>query len=82
MLAEETKIGKKGEILAKKKLRLRAGLQPGDRIIIEARDGQLLIRKILTVEEALALPTIMTGSPEELEQAIADEMKKQGVDLS
>ncbi|MHA1380256.1 MAG: hypothetical protein ACTSRG_17920 [Candidatus Helarchaeota archaeon] len=70
-------IGKKGEILPKKPLRDFAGIKPGDVVLIEAYKGQLIIKKIYTVEEALAMPIITTGTPENVEKDINEEKKIQ-----
>ncbi len=70
-------IGKKGEILPKKKLRKVAGILPGDRVLIEARTGELVIKKIFSVNEALALPIIASGAPDEMEKELEEEGQRQ-----
>ena len=70
-------IGKKGEILPKKPLRDFAGFKPGDEVLIEAYKGQLIIKKIYSVEEALSMPIITTGTPEDIEKDIEEERKIQ-----
>lgn len=70
-------VGKKGEILPKKPLREEAGINPGDQVFIEAHPGELIIRKIYSVEEALAMPKISKGTPESIEKEIQEEIKRQ-----
>lgn len=74
---DKTIVGKKGEILPKKPLRERSGIYPGDEVIIEAYPGELIIKKIYSVEEALAMPTIATGTPESIEKDIKEERELQ-----
>ncbi len=66
-MLHETIVGKKGEILPKKKLREAAGIKPGDRVVISTSPGEIHIRKVLSVEEALDLPVIRSSSVEEYE---------------
>lgn len=70
-------VGKKGEILPKKPLRDAAGIKPGDEVLIEAHQGKLIIRKIFSVEEALNMPIITTGTPEGIEREIGEEREIQ-----
>ncbi len=49
--------------LPKKALREVSGISPGDKVLIEARKGELLIKKVYSVEEAMNLPTIAEGTP-------------------
>ena len=74
---DKTIVGKKGEILPKKPLREISGINPGDQVIIEAHQGELIIKKIYSVEEALAMPTIATGTPDNIESDIEKERKVQ-----
>ncbi|MBN2152675.1 MAG: AbrB/MazE/SpoVT family DNA-binding domain-containing protein, partial [Candidatus Lokiarchaeota archaeon] len=62
-----TTVGKRGEILPKKALRKIAGFRPGDRVLVEARENQIVINKILSVDEALAMSVIAKGTPAQLE---------------
>ena len=70
-------VGGKGEILPKKPLRDAAGIKPGDTVYIEARRGELIIKKIYSVEEAFAMPIIATGTPESIEKDIEAEREMQ-----
>jgi len=70
-------VGKKGEILPKKPLRDIAGIKPGDQVLIEAHPGEFIIKKIYSVEEALAMPIIATGTPESIEKDIEAEREMQ-----
>ncbi len=74
---DRTIVGKKGEILPKKPLREVSGINPGDEVIIEAHNGELIIKKIFSVEEALTMPTIATGTPETIEADIKEERELQ-----
>ena len=76
-LTEKSKMGKKGEILPKKKLRELAEIYPNDEVIIEASFGELRIRKIHSVEEVLKLSKISKGTPDEIEKEILDEIERQ-----
>ena len=76
-IQDKVKIGKKGEILPKKPLREIAGIKPGDQVLIEAYPGKLIINKIYSVEEALAMPIIAKGTPESIERDIEEEAKLQ-----
>jgi bifunctional DNA-binding transcriptional regulator/antitoxin component of YhaV-PrlF toxin-antitoxin module len=76
-IQDKTVVGKKGEILPKKALREASGIKPGDEVLIEAHQGELIIKKIYSVEEALAMPTIATGTPETIEREIEEEMEIQ-----
>ena len=77
---EKVKVGSKGEILPKKKLREISGIKPGDTVMIEAIQGELRIKKILTIEEAFSLPIISKGTPDQIEKEINEEIRKQMVE--
>ena len=74
---DKTTVGKKGEILPKKPLREISGINPGDEVIIEAHQGELIIKKILSVEEALAMPPISSSTAETIEADIEEEREYQ-----
>ena len=74
---DQTTMGKKGEILPKRHLREISGIQPGDNISIHAKSGKLTITKILSVEEALSLPTFTKHTAEEIEAIINIESRNQ-----
>ena len=74
---EKIIVGKKGEILPKKPLRDIAGIKPGDEVLVEAHKGEFIIKKIYSVEEALAMPIIATGTPESIERDIEKEREMQ-----
>ena len=69
----KTIVGKKGEILPKKPLRDMAGIKPGDTVMIEAFKGELIIKKIYSIEEALSMPVIDTGTPTSIEKDLEEE---------
>ena len=71
------KVGKKGEILPKKPLRELSGINPGDDILIEAYPGELIIKKIYSMEELLEMPIISEGTAESVEKDIEEEVKRQ-----
>ena len=71
--SDETIVRKKGEILPKKGLREISKINPGDRVYMEAREEELLIRKIYSVEEALALQIISKGTAEDIEKELEEE---------
>ena len=72
-IQDKTVVGKKGEILPKKPLRDKAGIKPGDEVLIEAFKGELVIKKIYSIEEALSMPVIDTGTPISIEKDIEEE---------
>jgi len=72
-IQDKTVVGKKGEILPKKPLRDASGIRPGDEVLIEAHPGELIIKKIYSVEEALSMPIIATGTPDNIERDIEKE---------
>ena len=76
---DKTIVGKKGEILPKKSLREVSGIKPGDEVLLEAHEGQILIKKIYSVDELLEMPIIVEGTAEEIEKEIEEEAKKQQV---
>lgn len=72
-IQDKTIVGKKGEILPKKPLRDASGIKPGDEILIEAHQGKLIIKKIYSIDEALAMPIIAAGTPDNIERDIEKE---------
>ncbi len=76
-IQEKSVVGKKGEILPKKVLRELAGIKPGDEVLIEAFKGELIVKKIYSIEEALSMPIISKGTPESVEKDIEEEGKIQ-----
>lgn len=77
IIEDKVKVGKKGEILPKKSLRELSGINPGDDVLIEAHPGELIIKKIYTMEELLDMPIISEGTAESVEKDIEEEVKKQ-----
>ncbi|NVM30249.1 MAG: AbrB/MazE/SpoVT family DNA-binding domain-containing protein [Candidatus Helarchaeota archaeon] len=74
---QETKIGKKGEILPKKGIRDAAGLKPGDKVLIQAHEGEIIVKKIYSIDEVFEMPVIATGTPEGIEKELEEEGKLQ-----
>lgn len=77
VLSDESVIGKKGEILPKKPLRDISGLNPGDKVYIEALPGKLVVHKVYTVKELFNRPKIGTITPQNLDQELAQESDHQ-----
>jgi AbrB family looped-hinge helix DNA binding protein len=51
------RMGPKGQVVVPKKIRERLGLEPGDELQVEERDGAVRISKPVTVDDLLgALP--------------------------
>ena len=69
----ETIVGKKGEIIPKKKIRNIVGISPGDRVLISASSNQLIIKKILSIDEIFELPIIAAGTPSIIESELEEE---------
>lgn len=74
---DKSVVGKKGEILPKKHLRIISGISPGDKILIEASPGELIVKKIYSVEELLEMPIIAEGTVDEIEKEIEEISKNQ-----
>ena len=70
-------MGKKGEILPKKKMRELLGFSPGDELILTVINGEMRIKKIPTIDEIFALPKFSSGTPQELKEEIRGEIKRQ-----
>jgi bifunctional DNA-binding transcriptional regulator/antitoxin component of YhaV-PrlF toxin-antitoxin module len=79
VITDEGKVGKRGEILPKQPLREIAGLAPGDRILIEARPGEIIIKKILSIDEIFDLEPIAEYDPDEIEEILDDLSEKQAI---
>jgi bifunctional DNA-binding transcriptional regulator/antitoxin component of YhaV-PrlF toxin-antitoxin module len=76
-IVEQSSMGNKGEILPKKSLRELAGIKPGDKILIEAREGEIIVRKILSFRELMSLPKISSGTPGSIEKELEEEGRAQ-----
>ena len=63
--------------MPKKPLRDLSGIQPGDEVIIEANEGELIIKKIYSIDELLSMSKISTGTPESIEADIEKEREIQ-----
>jgi bifunctional DNA-binding transcriptional regulator/antitoxin component of YhaV-PrlF toxin-antitoxin module len=77
MIQDKIDVGKNGKILPKKSLMVYAGIKPGDKVLVEAFEGELLIKKIYSLEEALSIPTIVKETPENIEKDINKENQLQ-----
>lgn len=76
-IQNRTMVGKKGEILPKKQLRDISGIKPGDDVLIEARPGELIIKKIYSIDELFDMPIISKGTAKEIEEELDEETKEQ-----
>ncbi len=76
-IQDKSFVGQKGEILPKKRLREFSGIKPGDEILIEALEGEIIIKKIYSIDEALSMPVIAKGTPESIETDISKERELQ-----
>ena len=76
-IEDKTKVGKKGEILPKKPLREISGINPGDNVLIKANPGELIIRKIYSIEELLEMPIISSGTAKSVKEDIRKEAQIQ-----
>ncbi|MHA1489885.1 MAG: hypothetical protein ACTSRI_09535 [Promethearchaeota archaeon] len=76
-IEDKTKVGKKGEILPKKPLREISGINPGDNVLIEANPGELIIRKVYSIEELLEMPIISSGTAKSVKEDIRKEAEIQ-----
>jgi bifunctional DNA-binding transcriptional regulator/antitoxin component of YhaV-PrlF toxin-antitoxin module len=76
-IVEQSSMGNKGEILPKKAQRELAGIRPGDKILIEAREGEIIVRKVLSFRELMNLPKISSGTPESIERELEEEGRAQ-----
>ena len=74
---DEVTVGKKGGIFPKKKIRNIAGISPGDRVLISASSNQLIIKKILSIDEIFELPIIATATPSKIESELEEEGNSQ-----
>ena len=70
-------MGKRGEILPKKRIREELGFQPGDELSISVENGKMVIRKIPTVEDLFNKPRIASGTPQYFKELARKEMKEQ-----
>jgi bifunctional DNA-binding transcriptional regulator/antitoxin component of YhaV-PrlF toxin-antitoxin module len=77
MTSDECIIGKKGEILPKKNLREISGINPGDKVYIEALPGKLIIKKIYSVEELLKRPSLGKYTLDQINKELEEESNLQ-----
>mgnify|MGYP000041111728 CR=1 FL=1 len=75
-MATIAKVGKKGEVVLKKPERDIAGIKPGDKVIIIGRPGEIIIRKIPSLEELLRKPPKIKLTIEELKKLREDVRKE------
>lgn len=75
LVTDKTTIGTRGEILPSKSLRQVAGFKPGDHVFLEAREGQIIVRKVFFPAEIMARPPIGRVTADELERELDEEEK-------
>ena len=75
-MSEKRVVGSKGELFPPKKVREKAGFKPGDEIIFEASEGVIVVKKRISLREALRLPKYVEMAPEEWERESREENKK------
>ena len=61
----ESRIGRKGEIYPPKPLRDAVNMKPGDKVILEVRGEELVVRKVPRVKDLLKLKAKTAISVEE-----------------
>jgi AbrB family looped-hinge helix DNA binding protein len=60
------KVGKKGEIYVPKKVRNQINLNPGDEVLVEVRDEELIIRKKESIVDILMDEAVTKVSVDEM----------------
>ena len=64
---------KREKLFQKKKIRNIVGISPGDRVLISASSNQLIIKKILSIDEIFELPIMAAGTPSIIESELEEE---------
>ena len=67
-MAIVAKVGKKGEIVIRKSIREKAGIKPGEYVLLTLRDREIVIKKIGSAKDLLEMPKLVKLSKEELEK--------------
>ena len=67
-MAIVAKVGKKGEIVIRKSIREKAGIKPGEYVLLTLRDREIIIKKIGSAKDLLEMPKLVKLSKEELEK--------------
>ena len=68
-----SKVGSKGELFLTKDIRDLLGLKPGDTILLEIKNNELIIRRIFDLLELLEKPLLgYPETPEEIERDLED----------
>ena len=70
---DEAIVGKKGEIIPKKKIRNIVGISPGDRVLVCASSNQLSPLAGVSRRAWVRFPLIATGTPSEIESELEEE---------
>jgi AbrB family looped-hinge helix DNA binding protein len=66
--AKTVRVGPKGQVVVPKKIRDKLGIEPGDEMVVSEQDGEVRVRKHLTLQELrgiLGPPTGMADWDEE-----------------
>ncbi len=79
-LSEDTLlVGKRGEIYTDAKLREQTGIKKGGRVKATVADGRLIIEPLLSIEDLLKKPPLITISVEQAERISERAQKEQGI---
>ncbi|MHA1607368.1 MAG: AbrB/MazE/SpoVT family DNA-binding domain-containing protein [Candidatus Freyarchaeota archaeon] len=73
------KVGKRGEVVLKKAEREAAGIKAGDTVVIFGRPGEVIIRKIPSLEDVLSAPPkvkISVGDLARLRGKVREELEE------
>lgn len=65
-LSVVSKVGKKGELVLKKSVREKAGIHPGDYVIMTSKKNEIIIKKIESIEDFFKMPKLIKISKGEL----------------
>jgi len=63
-----TRVGKKGEIVLRKSEREKAGIKPGDKVLIIGTPNGIIIKKIPSLEDLLSRPPVIELTIQELKK--------------
>ena len=80
-----SRVGKKGELVLKKIIREKAGIKPGDYVILTSKKNEIIIQKIGSTEDFLKMPKLVKISKDELEKLrrkLHKEMEATALDAS
>lgn len=73
------RVGKKGEIYTKKKLREKVGLEPGGRLYATILGGKIILEVLPSLDEVLKEEKVTRLTPEEAEKISEEAQREAGV---